>query len=185
MERAAYIRTLISAAANGHSTTGSNQTQPSDPQNDPQTPPIDLPTATPTPPQAENQTIVDVPPVATEPPEGIVSKFKTWMAALPAFATAALGGFWSWIQGAATEIIVAFFATAGVVAIVFIITSYKNRQHDKERDYLAKEKQKERDFELTKLQMQSAMDPNKQTVRIAPPPTEIPAAENKEESAGM
>lgn len=140
--------------------------------------------AVPPPTQAEGQTIVDVPPVATEPPEGIVSKFKTWYAALPAFLTAAGGGFISWLQGAATEIIVAFFATAGAVAIAFIITNYKARQNDKQRDFEAKEKQKERDFELTKLQMQSAMDPKKQTVRIAPPPTEIPATSGDTDSAG-
>ncbi len=136
---------------------------------------------TPTPPQAENQTIVDVPPVTTEPPEGIVSKIKTWYAALPAFLLSLLGGFWSWLQGAATEIIVAFLVTAGVVAIVFIVTNFLARRADKRQDFEAKEKQKERDFELTKLQLLSAMDPNKQTVRVAPPPVVVP---NADDSAG-
>lgn len=146
------------------------------------TQPPDQPLTPPPPPTEEpNQTVVSVPPVQTETPTdtSLVSKFKTWMAAVPAFLTAGAGGIISWLQGAATEIIVAFFATAGVVAIVFIVTNYKSRQNDKQRTYDAAEKQKERDFELTKLQLQSAMDPNKQTVRLAPPPTAIPDVVNQ------
>ncbi len=133
-------------------------------------PPIEVP-------QAEGQTIVDVPPVITEKEEGIVSKIKTWYAALPAFLLSIFGGFWSWIQGAATEIIVAFLITAGLVAIVYLILNSRARQTEKRLQFDAEQKQKDRDFELTKLQLQSAMNPNLQTVRISPPVVVVPNAE--------
>lgn len=173
MERAAVIRSFLTSAATSMPASPSlplvGQDALAPEPVDSQT---DQPVAPPT--QAEGQTIVDVPPVTTEPPEGIVSKIKTWYAALPAFLLSMLGGFWSWLQGAATEIIVAFLVSAGIVAIVFIWTNYKARQNDKERDFKAKEAQKIRDFELTKIQMLSAMDPKKQTVRVAPPPVVVP-----------
>jgi hypothetical protein len=132
--------------------------------------------------QALNQTIVDVPPVKTEAPESIVSKVKTWYAALPTFVFSVAAAFWSWLQGAAIEIVIAFLATAGIVAIVFLVINFISRNREKQREFEAIEKQKERDFELTKLQMLSAADPNKQTVRLAPPAIELPAPEQPEAS---
>jgi hypothetical protein len=129
-------------------------------------------------PTIEQNVAVNVHPVVTDPPETFVSKLKTWYAAVPAFVMSMLAGFWSWLQGAATEIIVAFFATAGVVAVVFIVTNYRSRNQEKERAFQAGEKQKERDFELTKLQMLSAMDRTKDTVRIVPPVVEVPSSES-------
>lgn len=164
-----YTSTAVSTAHSGETAPSDNPPIPADANT--QAPPSIVP------PQEPNQTIVDVPPVATEPPEGIVSKIKTWYAALPAFLLSLLGGFWSWLQGAATEIIVAFLVSAGIVAVVYIFLNYRSRDRDKQRDFDAKEKQKERDFELTKLQLLSAMDPNKQTVRVAPPPTVLPDVE--------
>jgi putative chitinase len=129
----------------------------------------------PTPPQEANQTIVSVPPVQTEPPDpGIIGKIQTWYAAAPAFALSALGALWSWLQGAAVEIIVAFLIAAGIVAIVFIILNYRGRQNEKQRLFDAEQRQKDRDFELTKIQLESAANPMKQTVRLQPPPAVIP-----------
>lgn len=152
-------------------TAADTSPQTIEPTDSPATPPpIDVP-------QAEGQTIVDVPPVVTEKEEGIVSKIKTWYAALPAFLLSIFGGFWSWIQGAATEIIVAFLVTAGAVAIIYLILNSKSRESEKRLQYEAEQRQKDRDFELTKLQLQSAMDKSKQTVRISPPVVVVPNAE--------
>lgn len=129
------------------------------------------------PPQAPGQTIVDVPPVITETEPGIVSKIKGWHAALPGFVVTFLGGVWSWLQGAATEIILGFFGAAALIGMTWIIAYFILKNKREARQFDAEQKQKERDFELTKLQLQSAMDPNKQTVRVAPPPVEIPSAE--------
>jgi len=102
---------------------------------------VEPPPTHPDPPQAENQTIVDVPPVNTEVVDtGIIGKIKTWYAALPAFLLSLFGGFWSWLQGAATEIIVAFLIAAGVVVIVYLITNTVSRNKEKQLDYEAKEK---------------------------------------------
>jgi GH24 family phage-related lysozyme (muramidase) len=129
----------------------------------------------PTPPEQANQTIVSVPPVQTEPPDpGIIGKIQTWYAAAPAFALSALGAIWSWLQGAAVEIIVAFLIATGIVAIVFIILNYRGRQNEKQRLFDAEQRQKDRDFELTKIQLESAANPMKQTVRLQPPPAVIP-----------
>jgi putative chitinase len=127
-----------------------------------------------TPPQADNQTIVDVPPVVTDQPEGLVSKVKGWYAALPAFLTASLGGFIAWLQGAATSIIIAFFVTAGVIAIVYIVATFLTKNAREKREHDAAQKQKDRDFELTKIQLLSAADPARQTVRVAAPVTLLP-----------
>lgn len=129
------------------------------------------------PPQEPGQTIVDVPPVVTETEPSIVSKIKGWYAALPATILTALGGVWSWIQGAATEIIIAFFVTSGVIAITYIIATFVMKNKREQRQFEADQKQKDRDYELTKLQLESAMDPKKQTVRIAPPSVEIPSSD--------
>jgi len=172
--KASLIRSATTAKAGpsaAQDELSSNSVDTSDPSSE-------LPPTIPAPPpQAEGQTIVDVPPVVTEKEEGIVSKIKTWYAALPAFLLSILGGFWSWLQGAATEIIVAFLVTAGVVAIVYLILNSRARQIEKQLQFEAEQKQKDRDFELTKLQLQSAMDPNKQTVRVSPPVVVVPNAE--------
>lgn len=131
--------------------------------------------APPTPPQAEGQTIVDVPPVATAEPESLVSKAKGWYVALPAGLTAFFSGVWSWIQGASAEITYGFFGASAAIGVTWIISNQWGKQKDKDRESAAAEKQKDRDFELTKLQLLSAMDPNKQTVRVKPPVIEIPA----------
>jgi putative chitinase len=159
---------LNSAAVSPKVEDKNTATQPAQANSDPQPQP-------PTPPQEPNQTIVNVPPVQTEPPDpGIIGKIQTWYAAAPAFILSALGALWSWLQGAAAEIIVAFLIAAGIVAIVFIILNYRSRQNDKQRLFEAEQKQKDRDFELTKIQLESAANPNRQTVRLQPPPNLIP-----------
>lgn len=118
---------------------------------------------------------VSVPPVVTEQQPGIVSTVKGWWAALPAAFTSALGGLIAWIQGAATEIIIAFFVTAGVIVMTWVICNFVLKNKREARQHEANEKQRERDFILTKLQMESAMDDTKKTVLLAPPATAIPA----------
>jgi len=138
------------------------------------------PTTTPDVPQAPNQTIVDVPPVVTEVADEQPKGIKGLIATVLGFVTALGSGFFSLFQGLGPVITISFFASAALIASVYMFLRYRANENDKARKNAADEAQKDRDFELTKLQLQSAMDPNKQTVRVAPPAVIVPQVEAPE-----
>ena len=132
------------------------------------------PPATPEPPKPEAPpTPADVVVIAEQPKEtnpkekGEVSGPKSWWAAALTFFGSAGAGTLSWVKGASTEIVVCFFAAAGVVGVVYIIMRYWYRNRENQRlaeVQLAREKMA---HDLTVLKMRSAMDQNSNTVEVS------------------
>lgn len=157
------------------------------PANDPQTPAggTPLPDAN-QPTAAPPGDAVTVPPVVTENTATVVvSKAHGWYAALPAGVTSFLGGVVAWFQGASTEIVAGFFGATALIGMTWIITNQWAKTRAAALAHQASEKQKDRDFELTKLQMMSAMDDKKTTVLVKPPATELPGSESSAGSSDL
>lgn len=148
-------------------------------------PPSPVPEPTPT---IEVPATPPAPPAAPEPANGgLVEKakraavqIKAWHVALPSAVTSFVAGLYKWATDPANALLVfALLLTAGAVVVTFIVMNYRHsimkartdaqRQQEEHELSLLREKHA---FELTRLQAESAADPNKLTVRIVAPAPE-------------
>lgn len=125
--------------------------------------------------EPQPQTPADVVVTAEQPKEtnpkekAEVSGPKSWIAGATTFLTTAGAGAISWINGASKEIVIGFFAAAGIVGVAYMVSRYWYRNKENQRlaeVQLAREKMA---HELTVLKIKSAMDRNGNTVEIAKP----------------
>lgn len=96
-----------------------------------------------------------------------VSGPKSWIAAVTTFMASAGAGVFSWAKGASTEIVVAFFASAALVGVVYVVARYwyRNKENQRLADVqLAREKMAQ---EITLMKMKSAMQQESNTVEVA------------------
>lgn len=154
-------------AENPNSKPVTGQAQPTLPQ-----PPIILPPIVPVP-QAK--------PAEDIKPDRWIDKIKAIYLAAPAMIATFLTGVGTWLQGARIEITLGFFGASALIGMTWISWAFWIKNQREKRDTDLKKQREAQAFELTKLQMQSAMRPDLQTVQLVPPVVESSdqAAEEK------
>lgn len=118
--------------------------------------------------QIENQSAPPPPqeePVVVEKIEAtpsIISKVKVWYGAVSGAFGTVLAGFFAWLQGASTVIIVSSAASVTIIALVWMIQKHMATQKEADRQ-LEREKMA---HELNMAQVRSAADPASNTVIV-------------------
>jgi peptidoglycan hydrolase-like protein with peptidoglycan-binding domain len=122
----------------------------------------------------------------TKPDEGIAAKAATaydWVSgrilALPPAIGAAILGFWNWMKSADATLTIAFFSASGIIGITYLIL-YMHRKNKKlmnehelaKEQEITKRQREQQAHEITKIQMESAMRRDLNTVAVVPKPLE-------------
>jgi putative chitinase len=99
-----------------------------------------------------------------------INKWSSRFVAVPAVVFTFFGSIWAWITSSPVELIITLVVLGGVIAIVYFVTrTIINGRNKARQDEIQLERER-RAHELQVLTLQSAMNPEMQTVRIVPMP---------------
>lgn len=123
-------------------------------------------------PAADVIAVAQTKPADTTADSSLVSKVKSIYLAAPAAAGAFLTGIGTWLSGARLEITLGFFGASALIAMTWISWNYWIKNQRERRNTELVQRREEQAFELTKLQMESAMRKELNTIQLVPPVAE-------------
>lgn len=116
--------------------------------------------------------------------EDFITRMSNRFVAIPAMVLSAIGAAVTWATSAPLNLILVLVGVGALVAIIYMTTtSIRNAGKEKRENELKKIREAQA-FEIQKLMLLAAADPNQNTVKITQPPpaTEIPNSDASEAS---